>query len=125
MLIKVSCWAINVSTTSAFLFPSSDKCLILAFDTAVKAVSDPEKKADINNNHKIDPIKIASVVSIYLNPTDIRKSLITLSSTPFFIKASPIPLSKIKVFLSSFLFLSFDKISVISIALSSTFRSEQ
>ena len=81
VLIKVSCLAISFSNAFALLSPSSAKCLILALDIAVNAVSDPEKKAEIINNPRIEPINIPRVVSIYLNPTDIKKLLISVSLT--------------------------------------------
>ena len=67
----MSCLAISFSSSFALLSPSSAKCLILALDIAVKAVSEPEKKAEIIINPRMDPMKMAIEVIIYLNPLEI------------------------------------------------------
>ena len=64
VLIKSALRSINFSTTSALLSPLSDRCFILASDTAVIAVSDPEKKAERIIKPTIEPMRILIDISI-------------------------------------------------------------
>ena len=106
----------SFSSSCALLSPSSAKCLIRALDIAVSAVSDPEKNAEVIINPRIDPMKIAIVVIIYLNPLERRNAFNLSSLIPSFIIAFPISLIKMKVLELSFLFLSKEKILIISSA---------
>ena len=64
MLIKSALRSINFSTIFALLSPLSDRCFILASDTAVIAVSDPEKKAERIIKPTIEPMRILIDISI-------------------------------------------------------------
>ena len=64
VLMRCALWLINFSTIIALLSPFSERCFIRTSETAVNAVSDPEKNADKIIRPKIDPIRILIDISI-------------------------------------------------------------
>ena len=64
VLIRSAFLSISFFTISALLSPFSERCFILASDTAVIAVSDPEKKAERIIKPIIEPMRILIDISI-------------------------------------------------------------